>query len=122
MTLPIRNKISVFVQRRLQVERRSQRRIVPVQRTLCLLQAPGQSAQSTTVVQNLSRKGIGVLVDQEHPPGTVLTALLVNSSHTFAVKRELKVVRCFRVNGEQFFLAGPFGQLLAHEEMVPFII
>jgi len=122
MTLPIRNKISVFVQRRLQVERRSQKRIVPVQRTLCLLQVPGEQEQSTTVVQNLSRKGIGVLVDREHPPGTILTALLVNASHTFAVKRKLKVVRCFRVNGEQFFLAGPFESLLDHEEMVPFII
>ncbi len=122
MTLPIRSKLSVFVQRRLQVERRSQKRVVPVQRTLCLLQVPGENEQSTAIVQNLSRKGIGVLVDREHQPGDVLTALLVNSSHTFAVKRELKVVRCFRVNGEQFFLAGPFENLLDHAEMVPFII
>jgi hypothetical protein len=122
MTLPIRNKISVFVQRRLQVERRSQKRVVPVHRTLCLLRASGEDQPATTVVQNLSLKGIGVLVDREHAPGTLLHALLVNASHTFAVKRELKVVRCFRVNGQQFFLAGPFEKLLSHEEMVPFII
>jgi hypothetical protein len=122
MILPLRKKLSVFVQRRLQVERRSQKRVVPVHRTLCLLKASGDDQPTTTVVQNLSLKGLGVLVDREHSPGTVLNALLVNAPHTFAVKRELKVVRCFRVNGQQFFLAGPFEKLLTHEEMVPFII
>jgi hypothetical protein len=122
MTLSLRKKLSVFVQRRLQVERRSQKRVVPIQRTLCLLQAPGEDQRATTVVQNLSLKGVGILADREHAPGTVLQVLLVNAWHTFAVKRDLKVVRCFRVNGQQFFLAGPFDRLLAHEEMVPFII
>ena len=122
MTLPIRNKISVFVQRRLQVERRSQKRIVPVQRTLCLLQVPGEQEQSTTVVQNLSRKGIGVLVDREHLPGTVLTALLVNASHTFAVKRKLKVVRCFRMVSGDYFVGGRFRTALSPDELLPFML
>lgn len=122
MRLSLRNKLSLFVQRRLRIERRGCKRVVPVHRTLCLLQAPSEADRVTAVVQNLSVKGVGVLVDREYTPGTVLNVLLVNASHTFAVEVDLQVIRCFRVAANQYFLAGPFGRPLTHDEAVPFII
>jgi len=118
----LRSKLSVLVQRRIQVERRNGKRVAPMQRTLCLLQPPGETNQATAIVQNLSLKGVGVHVDREYPVGTILRALLVNAPHTFSVALELKVVRCFRAAPNLYFLAGPFGRPLTHDEVVPFIL
>jgi hypothetical protein len=122
MKMSLRSKLSFFVKRRLQIERRGSKRVVPVHRTLCLVQVPGEADRATAVVQNISVNGVGVLVDREYLPGTVLNVLLVNASHTFAAAMELKVVRCFRVAVNRYFLAGPFARPLTHDEAVPFII
>ena len=117
----LRSKLSVFARRRLQADRRGGKRLAPNHRTICRLQTPGEDAHTTAVVQNLSLRGVGMRVDREYTPGTLLHVLLVNDSHTFSVALELSVARCFRVANDQFYLAGPFGRPLTHEEVVPFI-
>jgi hypothetical protein len=122
MALSLRSRLSALVQRRLQVERRSGKQITPVQRTLCVLRKEGQDEWTTSVVKNLLLKGIAVAAERSFELGEILHALLVNASHTFSVAVDLKVVRCFRMAENQFFIAGPFTRSLAHEEVVPFII
>ncbi len=122
MSSLLRSKLSILAQRRLQVERRGGKRVVPVHRTLCLLQEPGSPERTTAIVQNLSLRGVGVMVEREYAPDTVLHALLVNAAHTFSASVDLKVVRCSRGPNNQFFLAGPFDRPLTHAEVIPFII
>jgi hypothetical protein len=122
MKSALRNKLSVFVQRRLQVERRGGKRVVPAHRTLCLLQAPGESEPTTATVHNLSYKGVAVLAEHEYPTGAVLRVLLVNDSHTFSVTMDMKVTRSFRNGGTHYLIAGPFTRPLQHDEIVPFIL
>jgi hypothetical protein len=122
MISPFRTKLPMLVQRRLQVERRSGKRLVPGQKTLCVLQLPGEEARIVGAVQNLSVRGVGILVDRPVPLGTQPHALLINASHTFAVAVDLKIVRLFRVTGGQYFLGAPFYRELSHEEFVPFVM
>jgi hypothetical protein len=122
MKASLRSKLSALVQRRLHVERRSEKRVEPMQRTLCLIQTPGENVQTTAIVQNLSPKGIGVHVDREYAVGTILHVILVNASHTFSVALDLKIVRSFRAGPQKYFIAGPFTRALRHEELVPFIV
>ena len=118
----LRSKLSALVQRRLQIERRNGKRMVPTQRTLCLLQAPGESDRITGSVQDLSLKGIAVLTDRHYPMGSLVHILLVNASHTFSVELDLKVIRSFPTSDGQFLIAGPFLRPLLHDEVVPLLM
>jgi hypothetical protein len=122
MMSALRSKLSVLVQRRMRVERRSCKRVVPPCPTICLLQSPDGEQRITGVVHDLSLRGIAVLVDRNYPSGSSLHVLLVNASHTFSVEVDMKVVRCFPSIDERFLVAGPFLRPLLHDEMVPFII
>ena len=117
----LRSKWSIFGRRRSQVERRGGKRVAPARHTLCLIQRPGADEKGTATVQNLSLKGIALLTDRECSPGTMLGLLLINPTHTFSVEVELRIVRCFRVAANQYFVAGPFGRALLHDELVAFI-
>ena len=118
----LRNKLSVLIQRRLQIERRGCKRLVPIQRTLCLLPSRGDSEGTTAVVNNLSHKGVAVVAEREYALGTILPVLLVNASHTYSLAVEMKVVRASRLGRDQYLIAGPFARSLLHEEVVPFIV
>jgi hypothetical protein len=121
MKSSLRNKLSVLVQRRLQVERRGARRVIPTHRTLCLFQGPGDSERGTAIVQNLSREGVAVLAERDFPSGTLLHLLLVNEAHVFSLAADVKVIRSQRVGHEHYLLAGPFVRPLRHEEVIPLI-
>jgi hypothetical protein len=116
------NKLSVFIRRRRQIERRGSKRLAPVYRALCLIQPAGESERMTGVVNNLSQQGVAVLAECAYAPGTVLPDLLVNASHTFSLAVEMKVVRSSRVGHDQFLIAEPFARSLLHEEVVPFVL
>lgn len=122
MTSALRNKLSVLVQRRSRLERRLSKRVVPIHRPLCQVCPTSQEESADGVVQDLSLKGVALLVEREFPLGTVLHVQLVNVSHTFSLALEMKVVRCSRNAANQFLVAGPFDRPLAHEEMVPFLL
>lgn len=117
----LRKPLSLFGSRRIKVERRGGKRVVPARHTLCLIRRPGEDQASKVVVQNLSLKGIALLADREHPAGTLLPLLLINAAHTYSVAVDLRIVRCFRAAANQYLVAGPFERALLHEEVVPFI-
>jgi hypothetical protein len=122
MKSPLRSKLSVLVQRRLQVERRGGKRVRPIHRTVCLFQTSDGSERGTGLVQNLAYKGLAMQAERDYPLGTLLHVLLVNEAHTFSVALEMKVARSFRVAGDHYLVAGPFARALRHEEMLPFIV
>jgi hypothetical protein len=121
MKASLRKQLSFLVQRRINAERRRNKRVVPVRRTLCLLRCSAPDEQTTAIVQNFSRSGIAVQAEQNYEPGTLLHILLVNDAHTFSLAVDMNVVRSSRV-GDQYLIAGPFARPLLHEEMVPFIV
>lgn len=121
MRSTLRKQLSVLVQRRLQIERRRVKRIVPVRRTLCLIGSCGSDAKTTAIVHNLSSTGIAMQDDSHYAPGTILHLLLVNDAHTFSLAVEMNVVRSIP-KGDHYLIAGPFTRHLLHEEVVPFIV
>jgi hypothetical protein len=122
MTSFLRDKLSVLVQRRLQVERRNGKRIAPNHQTLALLRTGEERDAATSLVHNLSVNGVAVHAERPYPIGTILHVLFVNASHTFSVAVDVKVVRCVREIGNGYLIAGPFSRSLSHEEIVPFIL
>lgn len=122
MKLSLRNKLSILIQRRIQIERRGSKRLVPVHRTLCLIQPASESERRLAIVENMSQKGVALMAEREYVAGTILSVLLVNAAHTFSLAVEMKVVRSSRLASDQYLIAGPFARLLSHEEVVPFIL
>jgi hypothetical protein len=122
MELPILARIASLVRRRVKNSRRQVKRLPPAQPTLCVIRQHGQPEPANATIQNLSSKGAGLLADREYRPGTVINLLLVNAAHTFALAVDLKVVRCFRTAGGDYFLGGPFTRSLRHDELAPFMV
>ena len=120
MRATLRKHLSSLMQRRLLIERRGSKRIVPVHRTLCLIPSTGDE-RTMAVVHNISNTGVAVQSDHAYTPGTHLRILLVNEAHTFSLNVELSVVRSLRM-GDYHLVAGTFAQPLSHEEVVPFIV
>jgi hypothetical protein len=122
MLLSFLARMTALVQRRSRpAERREVKRLAPGQATPCTLTPPGGRPVGGWV-HNLSVKGIGILADQEHPPGTVLCVLLVNASHVFALSVDVEVVRCFRLVKGEFFVGGQFHRALSPDELRPFML
>lgn len=115
-------RLASLMHRRPPANRREAKRLEPGQRTVCLVQGPQETEPAGALVQNLSLKGMGALCEREYPVGSVVTVLLVNSSNTFAVSNELKVVRAFRASHGKWFVGGPFARPLRHDEFVPFMV
>jgi hypothetical protein len=122
MLLSFLARMSALVQRRSRPqERREVKRLAPGQVTPCTLAAPGGRPVAAWV-HNLSIKGIGILAEQEHRPGTVLRVLLVNAAHVFALSVEVEVVRCFRLVTGEYFVGGQFRTALSPDELRPFML
>jgi hypothetical protein len=120
MKSSVRNHLSIFVQRRRQIERRSSKRIAPAHRTLCLIQSSG-AEQTTALVYNISCQGIAMQAEQSYAPGTILHLLLINEAHTASLSVCLSVTRSIPI-GDRYTIAGSFVRSLAHEEVKPFIL
>ena len=122
MLLSFLSRMSTFMQRRSRPqERRAVKRLAPGQVTPCTLTAPG-GRPAGAWVHDLSIKGIGILGEQEHRPGTVLRALLVNAAHVFALSVDVEVVRCFRLVTGEYFVGGQFRIALSPDELRPFML
>jgi hypothetical protein len=120
MRSSLRKHLSIFVKKRLSIERRGSKRIAPVHRTLCLIPSSGDK-RTTALVHNISSTGVAVQMEHAHAPDTLLRVLLVNEAHTFSLNVDLNVVRSIRM-GEQYIVAGTFTRPLSHEEVVPFVL
>ncbi len=122
MLLSFLARMTALVQRRSRpTERRKARRLAPSQVTPCTLTAPG-GQKAGGWVHNLSVKGIGLLADQEHRPGTLLRALVVNAAHVYALSVEVEVVRCMRLVTGEYFIGGQFRHVLSPDELRPFML
>ena len=122
MFLSFLARMTALVQRRSRpAERREVKRLAPSQATPCTVTAPGGPSVGGWV-HNLSVKGIGILADAEHQPGTVLRLLVVNASHVFALSVEVEVVRCFRLVTGEYFIGGQFRRALSPDELRPFML
>jgi hypothetical protein len=122
MTIPILAKFSGIVRRRGKVDRRAFRRLTPGHLTPCQIRAAGNEAPRPARTHNLSLGGAGILSDREYSPGTLVSLLIVNAAHTFALSVEMEVVRCFRVVNGDYFIGGRFRRKLEHNELMPFML
>src|SRR5690242_1056625 len=122
MRNPLPLKVQAVLEQRNRRERRSAKRQIPRQPIPCVLRCPESPGPVSAWVHNLSRGGIALLTDHEYQAGTRLTALLINSAHTFSLTTGATVVRCHRVANGDFFVGVQFERMLAHDEMVPFLL
>jgi PilZ domain-containing protein len=122
MLLSFLARMTALVQRRARpAERRKAKRLAPGQATPCTLAVPG-GQPSGGWVHNISVKGVGLLADQEHRPGTLLRVLIVNAAHVYALSVEVEVVRCFRLVTGEHFIGGQFRRALSPDELGPFML
>jgi hypothetical protein len=121
MKTTLRKQLSALVQRRLMIERRGSKRVVPVHRTICLIQSSSEDERRTASVHNISYTGIVVHGERAYEPGTLLRILLINEAHTFSLALELNVTRSLHA-GDRYLIAGTFAQRLSHAEVAPFIL
>lgn len=121
MRSTLRKQLSVLVQRRLHIERRRCKRIVPVRRTVCIVRPTDSADRTTAIVQNLSHTGLALQSTCNYAEGSLLQLLLVNDAHTFSLAVDMNVLRSSRV-GDLYLIAGPFTRPLLHEETVPFML
>ena len=68
MRSSLRKHLSIFVQRRLLIERRGSKRIAPTHRTLCLVPSTGDE-RKTAMVHNISSTGVAVQMERAYAPG-----------------------------------------------------
>jgi hypothetical protein len=122
MFTPSLPRLSNLVQKPGRSERRAARRVTPAQVVPCLLQPEGKAEGIAGWVHNLSSRGVGVMTEKNLGTGALLTILLVNASHTYAVSLQGQVVRSFRVISGDYFLGCEFNRGLTHEELMPFIV
>jgi hypothetical protein len=122
MVPPILTKLSNLVGKRGRSERRAYRRLTPGHLTPCHVRLSGTETTRSAWVHNLSLRGAGILTDEEYPPGTRVTMLLVNAAHTFALTVDMEIVRSFRVVNGDYFCGGQFTRQLGHDELMPFMM
>lgn len=121
MKATLRKQLSALTQRRLFIERRGNKRVMPVHRTLCQIQSSSEDEGSTALVHNISCMGVAVHGERAYAPGTMLRVLLVNEAHTFSLSVDLNVNRSMHT-GDRYLIAGTFARPLSHGEVTPFIL
>ena len=102
-------------------ERRRARRVAPGRMTPCLVEPGGRDEAFSGWVHNLSVRGAGLLSARPFAADELLTVLFINAAHTFALSARVRVVRCYRAVGGDYFLGVEFAEPLRYDEMLPFI-
>jgi hypothetical protein len=105
-----------------EAEKRLARRLAPISVTPCLVYPLGDDGAIPAWVHNLSIRGVGILVDRPYPAGTTITALLINSAHTYAMSVQAVVVRSYRVFNGDYFLGCSFEESLNYDQITPFLM
>jgi len=106
---------------RARTNRRGARRQVPAQLTPCRIVLSGEAEPTPGWLQNLSVKGVGLLLRKPCPVGTIVPLLLINAAHTCGLRLELQVVRCQRLASGDHIVGGQFTQGRDFEELLPFL-
>jgi hypothetical protein len=102
-------------------DRRHQPRVVPEHPPICdLAQADGTSVPARAL--NLSASGLAALTTRAVPVGSRVRMVLTNAAATFSLERTLTVLRCDRLPGGRWSVAGPFDEMLSTEELRPFLV
>ena len=121
MTMNTRLVAKLTADRR-RAERRRTRRIAPARLTPCVIRVAGDDTEFQGWIHNLSVGGAGLLCSRPFDNGAVLTVLLINAAHTFALSAEIRVVRGYRVVNGDYFLGGQFPHSLRYDELLPFMM
>jgi hypothetical protein len=101
-------------------DRRSSPRHRPSRRISCLIHAGGPPLSAT--VQDLSARGVALIVAQWFESGAVVTVRLFNEAATFSLDAKLRVTRrCTLPNGD-YFIAGELDRTLEPAELRPFLL
>src|SRR5262249_849742 len=86
--------------------------------TLCEHRTSIHSEATTAVGQwpgqvlNLSATGVGLLLARRFEPGTVVAVVLENSTRTFQVRVNVRVIRLLQAEKNQWFLGAAFTEPL----------
>jgi len=104
------------------VERRLYERRIPSTLESCQIFLPELEQWLDGHVQNLSPRGMAVIVAREFKPGTRLAFRMINYGSTFCLHATLCVLRSERLPSSDWFLAGEFERLLQPDELLPFLL
>ncbi len=103
-------------------DRREVRRLLPAALAVCRLILPETGAALTAWIHNISIKGAGLLSDHPCPMGATLPVFLVNAAHSFGMEIGLRIVRCERGVGGDYYVGGEFSRRLTSDELAYFLV
>jgi hypothetical protein len=106
----------------IRLERRAYPRHKPAVRTTCLVESDSYPTPSRAVVQNLSGRGLALIVRDWYEPGEVLSVRLFNESVTFCLRAKLRLTRRCTLPEGDYFIAGELDRVLEPAELLPFLV
>ena len=100
-------------------ERRAHARHRPARQMTCVVGAEEGVLGS---VQNLSARGLAMIVRKWFQAGEVVPVVLFNEAMTVCLRTNLRVVRRCTLPDGEYFIAGELDRVLAPAELLPFLV
>jgi hypothetical protein len=82
---------------------------------------PGEAEPISGWLQNLSVKGVGLLLPKSCRVGITVPLLLINDGQTCGLRREVQVVRCQDLGTGDHLVGGQFTHGRDFEDLLPFL-
>lgn len=104
------------------LERRVHARLRPARSQCCQLLLKGMASPLTAWVQNLTGRGMAVLVDRPLQPDEQMEVMLISPQATSCLRAPLKVTRHFQTETGDWYVHGVFERNLTPQELGPFVV
>ena len=88
----------------------------------CQVRHPATGAQQAGWIHHLSARGVSFFVENPESVEEAVEVLLLNVQATYALCQRLTILRCDRLAGGQWYVAGTFPEPLRPEEIRPFLL
>lgn len=85
--------------------------------TFCLVATGPASQLELAAVRNVSRSGVGLILNRNFEPGSLVVVNLFNWRRNFATRVPLRVVHISQQPDGTYFLGGAFAHELCDEEV-----
>lgn len=103
-------------------ERRAYPRHKPAERTTCLVWTNVDPTPVAALVQDLSSRGLSLIVRDWYEMAEVVCVQLFNGSMTFCLRAHLRVTRRCTLPEGDYFVAGELDSILAPSDLLPFLV
>ncbi len=119
---PIRSLVPNLARPVARSERRAYPRHKPGKRLTCLIWRTPDDTPGRAVVQDVSARGLALIVRDWFEQGEVISVRLFNESLTFCLDVKLRVIRRCTLPDGDYFVGGELDRELEPAELLPFVV